>query len=82
VPSYKKDGIVDRINLQNILINQGRKKIANHLSKWFEAYENALWDSDEYADKEWVRVDDGSYPVDCLDSDEYSIQPFKQHLLR
>ena len=82
VPSYKKEGIVDRINLQNILINQGRKKISSHMQKWFEAYENALWDTDKYADKDWVRVDDGSYPVDCLDSDEYSIQPFKQHLLR
>lgn len=81
VPSYKKDGILDRIDLERILINQGRKKIAAHLAPWFEAYENATWDSDEYADKEWVRVDDGSYPVDCLDSDEYSTQPFKKRLL-
>ena len=29
----------------------------------------------------WVRVDDGSYPVDCLDSTEYAIQPYKQELL-
>jgi hypothetical protein len=26
----------------------------------FEAYENAVWDSEKYADKEWVRVDDGT----------------------
>ena len=81
VPSYKKDGINDRINTMRILINQGRKKIANHLQEWFEAYENAVWDSDKYADKEWVRVDNGSYPVDCLDCDEYSIQPFKADLI-
>ncbi len=81
VPAYKKDGILDRIDLERILINQGRKKIAAHLGPWFEAYENAVWDSDKYADKEWVRVDDGSYPVDCLDSDEYSTQPFKKRLL-
>jgi len=80
-PSYKKDGILDRIDLERILINQGRKKIAQHLLPWFEAYENAVWDADEYADKEWVRVDDGSYPVDCLDSDEYSTQPFKKYLI-
>lgn len=81
VPAYKKDGIIDRIDLERILINQGRKKIAAHLQPWFEAYENAVWDSDKYADKEWVRVDDGSYPVDCLDSDEYSTQPYKKRLI-
>lgn len=82
VPSYKKDGILDRINTMRILINQGRKKIANHMQQWFSAYEMATWDTDKYADKEWVRVDDGSYPVDCLDSDEYSIQPYKPRLIR
>jgi hypothetical protein len=64
-----------------ILINQGRKKMAEHMTWWFQAYEMAVWDVDKYADKEWVRVDDGSYPVDCLDSDEYSIQPFKPRLI-
>ena len=81
VPSYKKDGILDRINTMRILINQGRKKIASHLRYWFEAYENAVWDSEKFSDKEWVRVDDGSYPVDCLDSDEYATQPFKKLLI-
>lgn len=81
VPSYKADGILDRIDLERILMNQGRKKIAEHMTQWFEAYENAVWDTKKFADKEWVRVDDGSYPVDCLDSDEYSTQPFKGYLL-
>ncbi|HBF4992441.1 TPA: phage terminase large subunit [Clostridioides difficile] len=79
-PSYKKDGIVDRIRLVNILINQGRYKIMKHLNKWIEAIENAIWDDDEKSKGNWVRVDDGSYPVDCLDSSEYSIQPFKKRL--
>ena len=81
VPSYKKEGIVDRIRFQEILINQGRKRIASHMRPWLDAYEQASWDVKEYQDKEWVRVDDGSYPVDCLDSDEYSIQPFKMLML-
>lgn len=81
VPSYKADGILDRINLNRILINQGRKKIAEHLKEWHEAYTNAVWDSEKYAEKDWVRVDDGSYPVDCLDSDEYSNQPYKIELI-
>lgn len=82
VPSYKKEGIVDRIHLQEILINQGRKRIASHMKPWLDAYEQACWDEKEYLEKDWVRVDDGSYPVDCLDSDEYSIQPFKPMLIK
>jgi PBSX family phage terminase large subunit len=79
-PSYKKDGIVDRIRLTNILINQGRYKVMHHLRPWIEALENAVWDEEERAEGEWVRVDDGSYPVDCLDSSEYAVQPFKRRL--
>lgn len=82
VPAYKKDGIVDRIRLNNILINQGRFFVMNHLKPWIEAYENATWDSEEKEKGDWVRVDDGSYPVDCLDSTEYSIHPYKENLLK
>ena len=82
VPSYKKEGIVDRIRFNNILINQGRFKIAEHLKQWFNAYENATWSDEEYEKGNWVRVDDGSYPLDCLDSTEYSIQPYKGKLLK
>lgn len=82
VPSYKQDGILDRINTMRILINQGRKKINENMTEWLQAYEMAVWDTKKYQDKEWVRVDDNSYPVDCLDSDEYAIQPFKGTLLQ
>ncbi|MFT8347695.1 PBSX family phage terminase large subunit [Clostridium saccharoperbutylacetonicum] len=80
VPAYKKEGILDRIRLVNILINQGRYKIMRHLVNLIEAIENATWDQKEKDKGEWVRTDDGSYPVDCLDSSEYSIQPFKKRL--
>lgn len=79
-PSYKKDGIVDRIRLTNVLINQGRYKVMHHLKPWIEALENAVWDEEERQEGEWVRVDDDSYPVDCLDSSEYAVQPFKRRL--
>ncbi|WP_433618763.1 PBSX family phage terminase large subunit [Paenibacillus cellulositrophicus] len=79
-PSYKKEGIVDRIRLTNILINQGRYKVMQHMKPWIEAIENATWDEDERQKGEWVRTDDGSYPVDCLDSSEYAVQPFKRRL--
>ncbi|EFM10159.1 phage terminase, large subunit, PBSX family [Paenibacillus curdlanolyticus YK9] len=80
VAAYKKEGIVDRIRLTNILINQGRYKVMKHMAKWTEALENATWDEKERQAGEWVRTDDGSYPVDCLDSSEYAVQPFKRRL--
>ena len=82
VPAHKKDGIVDRIRLHNILIQQNRLIVGAHLREWIEAYENAVWDDSEYEKGDWVRVDDGSYPVDCLDSTEYAIQPYKSQLLK
>ena len=82
IPSYKKEGIVDRIRLTNILINQGRYRIASHMKSWFNAVENAMWSDDEYEKGNWVRIDDGSYPVDCLDSSEYAVQPYKALLLK
>lgn len=80
VPAYKKDGIIDRIRLTNILINQGRYKVMRHLKPWINALENATWDEEERQKGEWVRTDDDSYPVDCLDSSEYAVQPFKGRL--
>jgi len=82
IPAYKKEGIVDRIRLTNILINQDRYKIASHMKSWFNAVENAMWSDAEYEKGNWVRVDDGSYPVDCLDSSEYAVQPYKALLLK
>jgi PBSX family phage terminase large subunit len=82
IPSYKKEGIVDRIRLTNILINQGRYKVAAHMKSWLNALENAMWSDDEYEKGNWVRVDDGSYPVDCLDSSEYAVHPYKPNLLK
>lgn len=79
-PAYKKEGIVDRIRLSNILINQGRYKVMSHLRPWQEALENATWNEKKRVEGEWVRTDDGSYPVDCLDSSEYAVQPFKKRL--
>lgn len=79
-PSYKKDGIIDRIRLTNILINQGRFKVNKNMMPWIEALENATWDEKKRQEGEWVRTDDGSYPVDCLDSQEYAVQPFKKRL--
>ena len=78
----KSDGIMERIELSEMLLHQGRYKICSRMEKWHDAYQNAVW-SDEYYEKgEWVRVDDGSYPVDCLDSAEYSLYPLKRFLVK
>ena len=78
----KSDGILQRIELSEMLLHQGRYKICTRMERWHEAYENAVWSDDYYAKGEWVRVDDGSYPVDCLDSAEYSLYPLKRFLIK
>lgn len=77
----KSDGILERISLMTMLMNQGRFRISSTMSKWHEAYQMAVWSEKEYERGEWVRVDDGSYPVDCLDGSEYSVYPFKRYLM-
>lgn len=77
----KSDGILQRIELSSMLLAQGRYKICSNMDKWHEAYQNAVWSDKEFEKGEWVRVDDGSYPVDCLDSAEYSLYPLKRFLI-
>ena len=33
-----------------------------------------------YERGEWERLDDGSFPVDCLDSAEYGMYPYRRFL--
>lgn len=77
----KSEGILERISLITMLMNQGRFRISTTMPKWHEAYQMATWSEKEYQRGEWVRVDDGSYPVDCLDGSEYSVYPFKRFLM-
>lgn len=78
----KQDGILQRIELSEMLLNQGRYKINKNMTQWHQAYQDAVWSNDAWEKGEWVRVDDGSYPVDCLDSSEYSLYPLKRFLIR
>lgn len=77
----KADGILERIEFSCMLQAQGRYKIATTMQKWHEAYQMAVWSDEDFEKGEWVRVDDGSYPVDCLDSAEYSLYPFKNYMM-
>ncbi|MBQ9309186.1 MAG: PBSX family phage terminase large subunit [Clostridia bacterium] len=76
----KKDGILERINLNQALLEQGRFHMLETLDKWHEAYEMAVWDGRAYEKGEWCRLDDGSYPVDCLDSTEYAFYSQKRRI--
>lgn len=77
----KSDGILSRIELNSMLFAQGRFKISANMQKWHEAYQNATWVPEEYANGNWVRTDDGSYPVDALDSAEYAFYGFRRYLI-
>lgn len=76
----KSDGILERIELTCMLLAQGRYKVNSKMLKWHEALQMAVWDEKFFERGEWVRLDDGSYPVDCLDSSEYSLYPLKRYL--
>lgn len=78
----KSDGILERIELSCMLFAQGRYKISTALQKWHEAYQMAVWSDKEFEKGDWMRVDDGSYPVDCLDSAEYSMYNFRRYFIK
>jgi len=40
-----------------------------------------VWDEKRRQLGDWVRLDNGSYPVDCLDSAEYATIAYKSKLL-
>ena len=77
----KSDGILSRIELASMLIAQGRYKINANMQKWHEAYQMATWAENDFEKGEWVRLDNGSYPVDCLDSAEYSFYPLRRFIM-
>ena len=77
----KSDGINQRIQLNETLLQQGRFYIAESLRPWHDAYANAVWDAGAYEKGEWRRLDNGSFPVDCLDSIEYAFYPMARYLM-
>ena len=76
----KKDGINNRISMNAMLINTGRFRVAEHMRQWRQAYQDATWNPAAFEKGEWERMDDGSYPIDCLDSAEYGFYPYKRFI--
>ena len=79
-PFDKSDGINNRISLNEMLINTGRFRVAEHMKQWRQAYQDATWSPTAYEKGEWERLDDGSFPVDCLDSAEYGFYPYSRYI--
>lgn len=76
----KSGGINERISLNALLIHAGRFRVAAHMKQWIRAYQDAAWNPAAYEKGEWERLDDGSFPVDCLDSAEYGFYPYRRFL--
>ena len=75
-----KNEIIDRIRFTTAMFGQERlwivgEKCPNTIS----AFDNAVWDEDKMED---VRLDDGNYNIDSLDSFEYSIEKQIKIILR
>ena len=77
VPVWKcaKKRIKDRINTEIRLFASGRLKIMRHCVHTIGAYAAAVWDSKQTGDD--IRLDNGSYELDCLDACEYA---WEQHI--
>ena len=72
-----KGRILDRIELDCHLFATNRRRILKKCKFLIEAYQQALWDED----KDDVRLDDGTTPIDDLDASEYSIFPFYDKIM-
>lgn len=67
-----KKPIKDRINCEVRLFASGRLKIMEHCKHHIEAFSCAVWDDKHITED--VRLDNGSTPIDPLDSFEYSFE--------
>lgn len=65
-----KRPIKDRINTEVRLFASKRFKIMRHCVHTIGAYAAAVWDSRQFGED--VRLDNGSYELDCLDACEYA----------
>lgn len=74
----RKSEINDRIKFTLRLMGQGRFKVCRECFHLREALNTAVWDDEKIED---VRLDDGFYNIDSLDSLEYSFEPHMNTML-
>lgn len=73
-----KGTIVERIEMTNQLMAQGRLKLCRCCVNLKNAFADAVWDEK----REDVRLDDGTTDIDSLDAFEYSIFSYYDKLMR
>lgn len=76
VEGCQKGTILDRIQLTQQLMAQGRFKVSNKCPVLIKALKEAVW-NDKRPDE---RLDDGTSDIDSLDAMEYALLPFAEHL--
>ena len=74
-----KKPIKDRINCEVRLFASGRLKVMGHCKHHIEAFSCAVWDDKHTAED--IRLDNGSTPIDPLDSFEYSFERDIRYLI-
>lgn len=72
VKEARKDLIINRIRLEDRLINQGRLFHTKNAETFRTAMSTAVWDPSKPTKNE--RLDDGSSDIDTLDAFEYTIE--------
>lgn len=78
VKNAKKTEILGRIRLTNMIMSQMRFAVMSSCTNFIAALNTAVWDKDPTED---IRVDDGNYNIDSLDSFEYSIEPYMKEII-
>lgn len=82
IPIYVRDcnkgTILERIELTQKLMAEGRLHIASGCKNMIKAFQEAVWD-EKHPD---TRLDDGTSDIDSLDAFEYAIYPFEYNLLK
>lgn len=78
VENCTKGTILERIELTQQLMAQGRLYVSDDCTNMIKALKEAVW-SDKRPDE---RLDDGTSDIDSLDAFEYALIPFDEHLQR
>lgn len=79
VRNARKDEIIDRIRLCDMLMSQGRFFIMRRCRHTIAALSEAVWDSKSPTRDR--RLDDGSTNIDSLDALEYALEPHANRLI-
>ena len=74
-----KGPINDRIRFYDSLQSQNRYYVLDICTELINAYNTAIWDSEELED---IRKDDGTIDIDSLDSQEYTTEPYQNIILK